>query len=411
MFAKVFELLIKNQLYNFLEEKKLLSSAQFGFRKSCSTYGALADFIKGVVEGFEDGRVTSGLLFDLRKAFDCVAHDILLTKLENCGVRGLPLILLKSYLDDRRQFVCVNGQNSGVNVVKYGIPQGSVLGPLLFIIYINDLPAALSVSKVVLFADDTSVLVSADTISELQKQVEATERDITNWFLNNKLSLNADKTQKIVFSLNHKIYSGLSVSLLGVLVDDSLKWKLHIEQLCRKLSKYLFLLRRLRSFLSQSTLLSVYFSLIHSGLKYCVALWGYASGSDMILKMQKKAIRIICNIGGRVSCRELFKKLKILTVTSEYIFAVLREVHADRQKYSAHSDSHGYNTRHCSNIVVPMMRLSASKSASLSIHFYNKLPFKVRKLNTHEFKLTVKAYLLQNTFYSCREFLDAPPWP
>lgn len=410
LFGKVFESLIKERLCGYFESRGLFSRAQFGFRPSYSTYDALAGFVGGVVDGFESGQLTAGLLFDLRKAFDCVSHEILIGKLERYGIRGLPLKLFRDYLSDRYQFVSAAGGCSQTQLVRLGVPQGSILGPILFNIYINDLPDFITAGKVILFADDTSVLVSGNTRHELEMRVRSVEKEIFTWFSCNKLKINNDKTQKIMFSPNPSIYMGATVKLLGVLLDDSLRWSEHVGQLCNKLSSQIFALRRLSRLVDRDVLLVAYHALFHSHIKYCTNLWGHSTFAKQVFKQQKRAVRAMCHKGPRYSCRGLFAELKILTVSSELILSTVVQIHKSKASFTLHSDLHSYPTRGNSLIVAPALRLAASVRNSLDVHLYNKLPSVVKSLNITSFKRRVKSYLTDKVFYTCQEYLQAPSW-
>lgn len=409
LFGRVFEFILKRRLSAYFEDKDLLSDSQFGFRSSRSTCDALESFVGGVVGGFEERNLTAGLLFDLRRAFDCVSHGILINKLELYGVRGLPLMLISSYLRDRVQYVNVGNMDSEVKMVRFGVPQGSILGPLLFLIYVNDLPYYIKSARVTLYADDTSLLVSGESVQELTLRSNAAEEAVKAWFLANKLELNTDKTQNIIFSLNPRVYSGKTVKHLGVSLDDSLRWEEHVNRLCGKLSAQLFVLRRLRGVLDQRALLTAYHAVFHSRVKYCVSLYGGSVHAGRVLKLQKKALRIICNKNFRYSCRGLFKQLKILTVTSEFIYSTVVKIHARKHTYLTHSDVHHYPTRHRSELVVPAVRLTTSARNVLDVRLYNKLPENIRGMNLHNFKSKVRAYLLDSTVYTCQEFMSARP--
>lgn len=411
LIGKIFEYLIKDRLCQYFESKHLFNTAQFGFRAARSTGDAVGRLLGGIVEGFEKGNISSALLFDLKKAFDCVTHDILLCKLERYGVRGIVLQLLASYLSDRRQYVCVGTDRSGVSPVKFGVPQGSILGPLLFIVYINDLPSYIKAGRMTLFADDTTVLISGKNHEELDRCALATEGDIKNWFAANRLLVNDAKTQKIVFSLNPRVYLNVSVRLLGVVIDDSLRWTGHIDQLCDTLSQQIFVLRQLRDMVGREVLLATYHALFHSRLKYCVRFWGNSTYACRVFVLQKRAIRTICRVGSRHSCRDLFKELKILTLSSEFIMASLLEVRKNVGRFPSNSDYHGYNTRRRNDLATPALRLEASRRNTLDVNLFNRVPNRIRQLNVFCFKKRVKSYLLSHTFYSCREFLESPPWP
>ena len=196
---KVFEKLIHTRLYSFLHKNKILNGNQYGFRKNSSTAFAIYDLIENKLQNLDESLITCALFVDLSKAFDTVDHGILLKKLQHYGIRGVPLNLFKSYLSNRKQYTFVNGSKSTELLIDIGVPQGSVLGPLLFLLYINDLPNA-SLLLTRLFADDTCLLFSAKTIDELQIVINREMRKIENWMSGNKLSINYKKNKIYVIT-------------------------------------------------------------------------------------------------------------------------------------------------------------------------------------------------------------------
>ena len=195
---KVFEKLIHTRMYRFLQKNKILNPNQYGFRKKCSTAFAIYDLIENKLKNLDENLFTCALYVDLSKAFDTVDHSILLKKLEHHGIRGVPLELFKSYLNDRKQYTVVNGSKSTGLLFKIGVPQGSELGPLLFLLYINDLPCT-SLLLTKLFADDTSLIFSAPTVHQLKITINLEMNRIHEWMVSNKLSINYSKTKYMLF--------------------------------------------------------------------------------------------------------------------------------------------------------------------------------------------------------------------
>ena len=265
-----------HRLYSYLEELNILYPLQFGFREKCSTTHALISITESIRQSIDNNEFGCGIFIDLKKAFDTVNHTILLTKLNHYGIRGVVLDWLKSYLSQRKQFVNVNGHNSLSLPVTCGVPQGSILGPLLFLLYVNDLPNTFCLLTFHLFADDTNIYFSSKNLSHLEATLNHELRSVAEWMKCNRLALSISKTNFILFhssklkpnqSLRIKIDDELikqvdSTKYLGITFDSNLTWKSHINELCLKLSKTVGILSA-NIFLSCFiTLLSILSSLI-----------------------------------------------------------------------------------------------------------------------------------------------------
>nr|CAI5821683.1 unnamed protein product [Callosobruchus analis] len=231
--SKALEILLKGVVTDYFERKGLMTNDQYGFRKNKSTLCALLRIIDDITEGIDEEHSRLATMCDIGKAFDCVPHESLISKLEYYGFRGNELSLFISYLANRTQYVQCGNESSPLLPINHGVPQGSILGPILFIIYINDLPTAVD-GTCVLFADDTTILTdnAVDDPCSSAKQ----------WFTANGLMLNAEKTQSILFSSNKKIDKSVPVKLLGVQLDTSLTWLPHVDMLSSRISSKIFVL-------------------------------------------------------------------------------------------------------------------------------------------------------------------------
>ena len=238
----------------------------------------------------------------MQKAFDTVGHDILLAKLEHYGMRGMANNWFKSYLFNRKQFVSINGHISNQSSVKYGVAQGSVLGPLLFLIYINDLNLFIKFCKVLHFADDANLLHFSKSVKKLNKYINLGMENLNDWLNANKISLNVKKTELVIFRHKKKklecpvrrLYPSNSVRYLGVKIDENLSWKDHIHDIATKLNRANALL--FRNYVNFNTLKSIYFAIVDSHINYANLIWGQNVNSPFrIVTLQKKSIRIIDN--------------------------------------------------------------------------------------------------------------------
>ena len=255
-----------------------------------------------IKESIDCGKFGCGIFIDLRKAFDTVNHTILSNKLEHYGIRGIPLEWFRSYLTDRKQYVFYNGESSELKPISCGVPQGSVLGPLLFLIYINDLPNIPKDLKFFLFADDTNIYFESNDLIKLENTVNKELKKLYLWLNVNRLSLNVSKTNYIIFhpynkplkqhitlEINNKaIIEKDNIKYLGVIIDSRLNWKNHILAVSKKISRCI--LCKLRQFVNMKMLKSIYYSLLYSHLVYAIQVWGSACSTEInkILVLQKR---------------------------------------------------------------------------------------------------------------------------
>lgn len=401
-FSKLFEFILKERLMSFLGSS--LNPHQHGFRKKKSTTTALTDLLEGIAQAFEDYDSCELLAVDLSKAFDSVRKDILIAKLEHYGVRGVSSKLFESYLTDRLQVVEWKGITSEAKTINIGVPQGSILGPLLFLVYINDLPENVSSTRSILYADDTTFMNSAPTEGELDELSVTTLDMAENWFGANGLKLNKDKTQRIKFRTES---DESTVCLLGIYIDAELKWGEHLKFLKNKLSTAIFTIRRIREVASREISKLTYYSNFHPVATYGILLWGYGPGLQQVLLKQKEAIRAICGVPTTTSCRELFGQLGILTVTSVFILTCLKYVHNNRSRFPTNGHYHNYMTRARDHFSIEHHRL---KRTQMGINYtclklYNSIPRRLKDAPENLFHKEMKKILLSRTFYTVDEFL------
>ena len=328
---KIIEKIMYNRLYNFLEKYNCIYENQFGFRSHHSTNHALISLTEHVRNAIDNNNLACGVFIDLPKAFDSVDHEILLNKLEYYGIREISKCWFQSYLTNRKQFVSINGFDSKETIMKFGVPQGSVLGPLLFLIYINDLNVAIKYSTVRHFADDTNLVIYNKSPKKLQKQLNIDLRLLTNWLRANKISLNSSKSELIIFrhpnkAINYdfkikidgkKLIPSNYVKYLGILIDSNLNWSFHTEVLTAKLSRAIGMLAKIRHYVSKNTLRMIYFGIFSSLLTYGSQIWGQLKNKHMkrIENLQNKAIRVINFAKFNAPSNPLYKDSNILKLS------------------------------------------------------------------------------------------------
>ncbi|XP_039291204.1 uncharacterized protein LOC120352928 [Nilaparvata lugens] len=405
--SKIFEILIAEQLLAYCDQCGLFATTQFGFRKNRSTTDAVDFLLSKIFDCFEARGLAGLTLCDLSKAFDTMDHAILVDKLRHYGVGPSPLKLIQAYLGGRRQAVLANGVLSEIrDCVDCGVPQGSVLGPLLFLISVNDI-AQVDGRCVVCYADDTTFFNAGREMGGLRAAMVETGAFASDWFSANRFLLNEDKTQSIVFSLrNGNEYNFAPVKLLGFTLDRKLSWGEHIETVCARLSRVVFLLRGLKHSVPPHYLKMCYFGFFQSVILYGLPLWGGATDVARVLRLQKRALRIICGAGRLAHCRPLFIKERILTVFSLYVLHTLCRTHANVGLLVTRQSFHPYETRGRLRLDLPYQRLSRTRTglAHMSISLYNRLPLLARDLPAVRFRGALRSLLTDHPLYSLREF-------
>ena len=325
--------MIHKRLYYFFQSNGLFYDKQFGFRKEHNTIDAITTFTNDIIKSVEAKHSALAVYCDLSKAFDTINHDILLQKLYFYGVRGISLDWFKSYLTGRKQYVQYNSQSSEVRQITCGVPQGSVLGPLLFIIYTNDLPTCLSHSTAILFADDTTLYTSSHDINDLFSKANEDLNYLTDWFRANRLSLNVAKTNYMIFGngdtsnanynlklANSTLSKTSCAKFLGVHIDDKLKWNEHISAVKAKISRSFFAINRAKSVLNTKHLSNLYYSMVYTHIIYGLSLWGAASKVHLypLDIMHKKIIRVVGGAKYNSHTAPILHKLSMLSLEDIY---------------------------------------------------------------------------------------------
>ena len=301
--SKVIEKIIFTQLSTYFNENKLIFDNQYGFRPKHSTQYAALELVDRIITDMDKKEVPINIFLDLSKAFDTIDHTILLAKLRYYGIHDTALLLLISYLNNRKQYVEFEDTKSEILPITVGVPQGSILGPLLFIIYINDFSQASNIFKFIMYADDTTLFSNlksfGNNIQTKEYLINAELSNVIEWLNINKLSLNKSKSKYMIFHVPNKDIQYLTLKIdnviiekvdefnfLGLTVDTNLKWKRQSEKICNKCTKMIGILNILKYVLPLGIKIMLYNSLILPHINYCIMAWGYKG--IRLLKIQKK---------------------------------------------------------------------------------------------------------------------------
>ena len=408
---KIFEKILHTRLSTYIENSDLLYKYQFGFRKNHSTELALIEMVDQIKMSLDVGNITCGIFVDLSKAFDTVNHEILIGKLEHYGITGIALELFKSYLDNRKQYVSLNSLKSNTKPINCGVPQGSVLGPLLFILFINDLPSCSPTGNFRIFADDTNVFIHGDNIEELITACRDIMIALSSWFLINKLTLNADKSSFTIFKspkkvinnipdsigfLNHKIDRVSSIKFLGIILDENLSFDLHINDVCSKLKRLFHVFYSIRGFLSKDNIKTIYYALIYSRIKYGIVVYGQAKATKLskIQILQNRLLKVLSGKKYRYPTDKLhdeFNLLKVSDITKQETLTFVFNFFMDdlpsvfKNYYETFSNNHNINTRNANLNIRKIRRnnnFGASSIKSVGANLWNDLSIDVKSHQT-----------------------------
>lgn len=353
--SKIIEKIINTRLIGFLDKHNFFSSNQYGFRKKLSTSDAIQNLVSFVSQKLDTKNKCIAIFLDLAKAFDTVSVPILIQKLDLAGIRGTPLKLLKSFLSNRTQSVMIDGVRSHPASINYGVPQGSVLGPTLFLIYINDLcKMTLKNSKILTFADDTVLLFEGKTWDDVKRTCEENFNKVLQWLDNNILTLNMSKTKYVTFSINQNqqplnlnirahrcdrikdtycdcslLENANSIKYLGITVDQNLNWKQHIKNLSNRIRKLICIFKKVRHLKDISTIKNVYYTLCQSLLAYGIEAWGGATKTTLIQleRAQRAVIKVATFKNYRYSTTSLYREFMVLTVRQLFMHNLVLKQH------------------------------------------------------------------------------------
>jgi hypothetical protein len=389
--SKIYEKIVHNQLLCYFTNNNLLFAHQYGFRPHHSTEIASLEFVDRIFNLLDEDKIPFSIFMDLSKAFDTLNHDILLYKLSYYGVKNASLSWFQSYLSNRKQYVNFNDTKSSVSLLSLGVPQGSILGPLLFLIYVNDICSVSSVFQCILYADDTTLTSTFCSFNYGESPEGLLNTEINKvfyWLCANKLSLNIAKTKYMIFHSPNKNIQNVNFpnvcinnlpiervtefNFLGLTITSSLSWKSHQSKICKKLSRTIGVLKRIQNMVPCHILLNIYNSLFASHISNCILVWGHKS--DRIIKLQKKAIRIVFKKRYNDHTSALFKHNKLLKFNDIYNTAAAKFYYKYMNGtlpsyfnniFDTIPLTHHYNTRQ----VLPRLQISRKQFTSYRVRF------------------------------------------
>lgn len=417
--SKPFEKVLYNQIENYLYQNKLIHQSQFGFVRNSSTTAAAISLMNTIINSIDRGSTVSTLFIDLRKAFDCVNHTLLLNKLSNFGFSINAVNLIRSYLSNRLQCVKIGNSKSTFNAIKYGVPQGSILGPILFIIFINDIFHLPLKGKLQLYADDAAITYDAENVNELTNAMTHDLNLINSWFEQNKLSMNLEKTNFIVFSLrgapplinlslnDTNISQVDCVDYLGLWIDQGLTWKTHILKVTSKINSIAFALRKIRKYISLDVAWNIYYAYIHPHFLYMNSIWGCSKTTVRfsLARIQNSIIKTIKKLPRLFPTNQLYSEtlLQLSQLNKFEICVFFYKVINGRLKCNftliSVSQVHNHNTRQRTHLHVHPSRTSMARDSVISkgIQLYNSLPQSIKDERSFNiFKSKLRSYLFNH---------------
>lgn len=421
--SKIFERALYDRLYKYFSSFNIFTTHQYGFLPKKSTELAIYNTINYIMENLDNKNKVAGIYFDLSKAFDNINHELLIQKLEGYGVRGVCSRLVQSYLQNRSQ--CVSITSNGITHISQsrkitqGVPQGSILGPLLFIIYVNELSERVDDGMACQYADDTSVILACSTNKTLSSFCSKTLQTMEEWCAENCLRLNVEKTRLLNFDKQKQNYSlyvpckGGSIPVdsgtkfLGVYLEPQLNWEINCKVLVSRLSSICALLRRLRDVLTLDSIRMYYISCVQPLISYSILFWGSsAGGSSSVFIAQKRIIRTIYNLKPTTSCKSYFSGFNVFTAPALYFLALVVFVKKNPELFNRNCDIYtpemSMGTRCATDLRVPRHQSSFFEKGPFyrAIKAYNMLPRDIRRVRVAaSFRERVITFLKEKQYY------------
>lgn len=419
---KIIEKVVKQQLENYFEENNIFSKYQSGFRKkfSCET---TINYVINRWKNMEKNNKIMAIFLDFKRAFETIDRDILIQKLYMYGIQGNELKWFKSYLANRKQMVKLNNIKSSSIDNEYGVPQGSILGALLFIIYINDMPNVLQKCEIILYADDTLIFTEGHTDKLCQDNMIHDINNVNKWLKMNKLKLNENKTKLMeinmnnesVFKINNEVIEKVNeIKYLGFIIDKQLKFKEHMEYICKKIGKKIGFFKRIRNKISILTAINIYNTTIKPHFEFGSTILYTCCTSTQIERLQKlqnKAMRSILKCNIYTPIESMLNALKWLNIKQRLEMNTLHFIQKMKtgnapeyliEQLNYVREIQPYHLRNADNFRLPKAATTAMQRSLFykGLHLYNMLPMNVKsENNTNEFKRKIVYFIKNNIIY------------
>lgn len=407
-FAKIIESVMYEQFTNFLTKTTFFNKNQYGFIEKSGTVTAGVNLIQVVQESIDKKKFTATIFIDLKKAFETVQHDILINKIQKLNITYDAVSLIKNFLNNRQQLVYINNKTSDIQINKCGVPQGSKLAALFYIIFINDIFETALHGKIQLYADDIAITYSCDSIDILNTQMQDDLKSLKLYFDRNKLIINIKKTNYIIYHAkaeeftlyyNNELVSRTNqITYLGLRINSKLNWNTHIEFKKNQISPFIGAIKRISWRLPIPMLKNLYYAYIQSKLNYMIPIWGTCQKYNLktLQTLQNKAIKIVLKKPRLTHTIELFKDqftpLINMTIFNQclYIYQIKNSLIRNNVEIRTNTEVHGHRTRNGNNIYT-------TKSNSLinaAVKEFNKLPDNIKnQQNKKKFKIELKHHI------------------
>lgn len=415
VFSKIFEIIMKNFLMSYLSKQKILNNRQFGFRPGLNTFDAINLFTSDLHNALNNHKSIISIFIDFSKAFDTVDPNILVDKLQHYGIRGCVQKWFKSYLTGRSQFTSYNNSKSTIKPIQLGVPQGSILGPILFLLYINDICYASTALSTIQFADDSTLYMIGDNPTDLINRANRALSAFAEWCLANRLTINTTKTFYMLFTntttkyqplprlaiLDEDITQVYKTKFLGITFDKNLTFKYHISNLCLKLSRSVALLLKIKNFVTIEIMKIMYYAHIFPHLIYCNPIWSttYPCHLQNLNILHKKIIRIMSNSDFLQHTPPLFKDMNILQLTDLSNFSIASYMFKQiaSNSTSTLTQTHNHSTRNKHSLQIPHHSLTLFQHSLMfkGPKIWNSIPTYVKEsVSLNTFKRKLKDHLL-----------------